>query len=305
MVMWITGFSLNLILFYVLIRKKRYQTVRWFTILIGQDVLQTLLLFLVHSSAGARFLGPGTYFYTYWVFEAIDSFLRVMVIWEVAQILLEQCLGLKLYEEIKNYWGAFLAIAAALISLLTFTSTSPHFAVRFALRIGQISTIGVGGLILMLLSLTFFFGVKATIHAQAIVYGLGLYMFGQFLVNGIVMVLGTGVWRPMTIWIKPIYLVCLIIWIVSLWREEPEEALPEDMYRLVQLGRAGVHPPIPAGVQQRLRRRSRLVYLIGGDDPLNQTVADNLFWRKLNKTDALDATQDPDGLFQTGRGVAR
>jgi hypothetical protein len=118
------------------------------------------------------------------------------------------------------------------------------------LRIEELSTIGVGGLLLMVLSLTFLFRVKLRVHAQAIVYGLSLYLFGKFVVQGLVMLLGAGVWSKAETLLKPVYHISLLLWIICLWREEPERALSDEMYEMVKLGRAGIAPPLPQEIME-------------------------------------------------------
>ena len=65
--LWLTGFILNLGLLCVLLHKRRFQKLPWFTLLIAQDAVQTIVLFFVHKY-------PGVNFYTYWGFEAPSHF---------------------------------------------------------------------------------------------------------------------------------------------------------------------------------------------------------------------------------------
>ncbi|MDQ1453947.1 MAG: hypothetical protein QOK38_3813, partial [Acidobacteriaceae bacterium] len=47
--LWLTGFALNLGLLCVLLQKRRFQKFPWFTLLIAQDAVQTIVLFCVHK----------------------------------------------------------------------------------------------------------------------------------------------------------------------------------------------------------------------------------------------------------------
>ncbi len=226
----------------MLILKKRYRVVPWFSFLIGQDLIQSVLLFVVRNH-------PRTNFYAYWLYEAFDACLRTMVVWEVARILIQQHLGLNFWEEIKGYWLALLAVGAISVSLITFTSTNPYFAIRFALRINQVSTVGVGALVLMLLSMPYFFGVKARIHAHAITYGLGVYILGQFLVNGMVWINGIKQWSWIELLVRPAYL----------------SPLKEHMYALVRLDTIDINPVL-TGEEKREQLRSRIIFALRGDD---------------------------------------
>ena len=42
--LWLTGFTLNLGLLCVLLHKRRFQKFPWFTLLIAQDAVQTIVL---------------------------------------------------------------------------------------------------------------------------------------------------------------------------------------------------------------------------------------------------------------------
>lgn len=244
LVLWVAGFALNVLLFAVLVVRKRYKTLPWFTFLIGQDVLQTMVLFAVH-----RF--PFVSFYTYWSFEVLDTMLRVMVIWEVARILIQRHLGLNLSDQVRRDWVVFLLMVSLCISFLIFSSPTHNVGEDIVVHVETISTFIVGGLLLMLLSLTFFFRVKVRVHSQAIVYGLSLYMFGKFLVQAVVLLLGLGVMVQAENWLRPVYHVSLVLWIICLWRNEPEHALSDEVYELVRRGRAGINPPLPVSMRQR------------------------------------------------------
>jgi hypothetical protein len=258
-VLWISGFALNLALFAVLIYKKRYRTLPLFTLLIGLDSVQTIVLFSVH-----RYASLNVYSYAWYISEAVDTVLHLLVVWEVARILIEQHLGLRLHEEIRNHWIAFLLMAVLGIFFLTYPDHATYLPAVIALRGGQLSTVGIGGLLLMVLGLTFFFRVNVRIHSQAIVYGLALYTFGKFIVEGAFLLLGTDIVAQSNDWLRPVYHVTLLFWIVCLWRKEPERALSDSVYALVRQGRAGINPPMPKSVtfEERSRSPRRLVFSI-------------------------------------------
>lgn len=256
MVLWVSAFALTLALFVVLLIKKRYRTLPLFTLLIGQDVLQMMLLFSLHKFASLR-----TYTYAYYSGDAVDAILHVLVIREVARILIEQHLGLRLHDEIRGHWIGFLLMVVLGIYFVTHPTTTTYLPAVIALRAGQLSTIGVGGLLLMVLSLTFLFRVRVRVHAQAVVYGLALYLLGKFVMQGVVLLLGAAIIPQANDWLRPVYHVTLLLWIVCLWRKEPERALSDEMYTLVRQGRAGINPPMPQSVmEEQLRAPRRLIF---------------------------------------------
>jgi hypothetical protein len=220
-VLWVTGFCLNLGVLGVLLHKRRYRKFPWFTLLIAQDAVQTIVLFCVHRY-------PTINFYTYWSFEALDALLRMLVLYEVARVLLAQC-GMSVSGVARRYWSFFIVLAAALATAVWLSPSSPYLPVQIALRIGQMSSLCVGGVTSLLILATFFFGLRFRLHAQAVLYGLALYMFGKVWVQTLLLLLGNlQQWSAREVSLKPVYHMTLLIWLACLWFEEPDvKAMPE------------------------------------------------------------------------------
>jgi len=213
-VLWVTGFALNLGLLCVLLHKRRYQKFPWFTLLIAQDAVQTIVLFCVHRY-------PTINFYSYWSFEALDALLRLMVLYEVAHVLLAQC-DMSLAGLARRYWSFLVVLVGALATVAWLSPSSPYLTIKVALRIGQMSSICVGGVTSLLILATFFFGLRFRIHAQAVLYGLALYMFGRMWVHTLLLLMGNlQQWAALEVSLKPVYHMTLLIWIAYFWFEEP------------------------------------------------------------------------------------
>jgi hypothetical protein len=225
--LWVTGFALNLGLLCVLLHKRRFQKFPWFTLLIAQDALQTIVLFGVHKY-------PRINFYTYWGFEALDALLRLLVLYEVAHLLLSQ-FGMSIPALARRYWSVIVVLVGVLLAFTWLTPSSPRLPVMLALRIGQMSSICVGGGISLLILATFFFGLRFRIHAQAVLYGLALYMFGKLWVHTLLLLMGNlQQWSALEVSLKPVYHLTLMIWIASLWFEEPEVRETPEMQQLMR-----------------------------------------------------------------------
>jgi len=226
-VLWLTGFALNLGLLCVLLHKRRFQKFPWFTLLIAQDAVQTIVLFGVHKY-------PRINFYTYWGFEALDALLRMLVLYEVARLLLAQC-GMSISGVARRYWSVIVVLVGVLFAFAWLTPSSPRLPVMLALRIGQMSSICVGGVTSLLILITFFFGLRFRIHAQAVLYGLALYMFGKLWVHTLLLLMGDlQHWSALEVSLKPVYHMTLLIWIAFLWFEEPEVRPTQEMQRLMR-----------------------------------------------------------------------
>ena len=225
--LWLTGFALNLGLLCVLLHKRRFQKFPWFTLLIAQDAVQTIVLFGVHKY-------PRINFYTYWGFEALDALLRMLVLYEVARLLLAQC-GMSISGVARRYWSVIVVLVGVLFAFAWLTPSSPRLPVMLALRIGQMSSICVGGVTSLLILITFFFGLRFRIHAQAVLYGLALYMFGKLWVHTLLLLMGDlQHWSALEVSLKPVYHMTLLIWIACLWFEEPEVRPTPEMQRLMR-----------------------------------------------------------------------
>jgi hypothetical protein len=230
-VLWVTGFALNLGLLCVLLHKRRFQKFPWFTLLIAQDAVQTIVLFCVHRY-------PTINFYSYWSFEALDALLRLLVLYEVAHVLLAQC-EMSLAGLARRYWSFLVVLVGVLATVAWLSPSSPYLPIQVALRIGQMSSICVGGVTALLILATFFFGLRFRIHAQAVLYGLALYMFGRMWMHTLLLLMGNlQQWAALEVSLKPVYHMTLLIWIACLWFEEPEVTLTPEMQRAMRLEHA-------------------------------------------------------------------
>jgi hypothetical protein len=211
----------------VLLHKHRFQKFPWFTLLIAQDAVQTVVLFAVHRY-------PTINFYTYWSFEALDALLRMLVLYEVAHVLLAQC-GMSITGVARRYWSFFVVLTAVLAAAAWLSPSSPYLPVKVALRIGQMSALCVGGVTSLLILATFFFGLRFRLHAQAVLYGLALYMFGKVWVHTILLLLGNlQQWSALEVSLKPVYHMTLLIWIACLWFEEPEVKVTAELQQMMR-----------------------------------------------------------------------
>jgi hypothetical protein len=225
-VLWVTGFALNLGLLCVLLHKRRFRKFPWFTLLIAQDAVQTIVLFCVHSYSTGHL-----YAYTYWSFEALDAVLRLLVLYEVAHVLLAQC-EMNVAGVARRYWSFLVVLVGVIATVALLSPSSSNLAFNITLRIGQMSSLCVGGFTSLLVLATFFFGLRFRIHAQAVLYGLALYMFGKVWVHTLLLLLGNlQQWSALEVSLKPVYHMTLLIWIACLWFEEPEVKLTPEMQR--------------------------------------------------------------------------
>jgi hypothetical protein len=84
-VLWAAGFVLNAALLFVLLYKRRYRVVPWFTAWIGAGLLYTIALFF-----GFRLGSKQVYALIYWSSEFLDVLLQIAVVLEIARFIFKR-----------------------------------------------------------------------------------------------------------------------------------------------------------------------------------------------------------------------
>ncbi len=83
MILWAAGFFVSCLLFFVLIYKRRYRLVPWFTLWIAVGILTNLTGFLAF-----RYGSKDIYAAIYWTSDFIDAALQIAVVLEIARYVL-------------------------------------------------------------------------------------------------------------------------------------------------------------------------------------------------------------------------
>ena len=84
-ILWAAGFVLNAVLFFVLLYKRRYRVVPWFTAWIAAELLYTIALFL-----GYRFGSKQAYAMIYWSSDFFDVALQIAVVLEISRYIFKR-----------------------------------------------------------------------------------------------------------------------------------------------------------------------------------------------------------------------
>ncbi len=84
-VLWAAGFVLNAALLFVLLYKRRYRAVPWFTLFIAGGCVYTIALFLAY-----RFGSKHVYAVLYWSSDFVDLLLQIAVVLEIAGTILRR-----------------------------------------------------------------------------------------------------------------------------------------------------------------------------------------------------------------------
>jgi len=223
---WLAGFLGYAVLMTVLVVRKRYRTFPWFTFLLAQEMVQTIILFEMHRHAR-----PRAYFYTYWLCEIFDSLVRVGVFFELARIT-SRLLKKSENERIRTLINAVVIAAAICIGVVISGRGVGNVLVTAALKISICTSIIGGILVFFFLLTTFLEGIRGRVHSQALAYGLFFYFAGKLLAHLALLFGDKWSWFALQAYTGPLYIVCLFAWSLILWFDEPQRVLTEEMDRL-------------------------------------------------------------------------
>ena len=225
---WFIGFVGYVVLMGVLVKRERYRTFPWFTFLLGQEMVQTLILFFLHQHATRQ-----RYSSVYWAFELGEVFIRIGVLFELARTT-ARLLRENGSERVRALMNAVIVAAAICAGLILGVHGVGNLMVTLALKISLCSSILSGLLIISFVLTTFLEGVRTRIHSQALAYGMFFYFLGKLLAQAGLLFGGTHLWFELQTFTQPLYIVCLFGWSIILWFDEPQQILNEEMERLRQ-----------------------------------------------------------------------
>ena len=220
---WLIGFVGYLVLMSVVLRRRRYRTFPWFTFLLAQEIVQTIVLYVVHRAAPAS-----TYFYVYWICELLEAAVRVVVLFELAHTT-ARLLRENATERIRLLMNACVIAAAICAGLVLGLHTPGSAMMAASIKISLCTSILSGLLIISFVLTTFFEGIRSRIHSQALAYGMFLYFSGKLVAELGLLFGGTHLWTTMQNYTQPLYVACLFAWSAILWFDEPRRVLTEEM----------------------------------------------------------------------------
>ena len=241
--LWLTGVAAYLILAAVLVIKKRYRTFPWFSSLLAAEILQSLILSTVCSP---RY--PLRYFYAYWAGEALNAVLLAAVIFEVARKFSREAGAIEpaLLRDLRIISWTLPILTSTAVLFFRFLPDLHHELANLAFKIDTVCAIMMLGLVGTVSLSMYFYGVRFRVHAAAIAYGLLFYAIGRVLV--FVAALNTAdvyLWLEFERWLKPLYILMLLIWCVVFWFEEPKRKFSREVeWILAQSKMASARQPV-------------------------------------------------------------
>jgi len=217
---WAASFLGHLILLSVLFFRRRAREFPIFTTLISANIARTIVLFLIEQH-GTK----ANYFYTYWSLAVLDVTLQLGVVYEMTSLIFRP-LG-AWASDIKRSLVVWIAGSITLAAGLTWLASPPtRLWIQTAMIRGNffsaalLSELFVGMIVLSVIA-----GLPWKTHVARISQGLGTYSIATVLIETGRTYFGlkrdTRTYDELSHARIAIYLVCVVYWIIMLWREAP------------------------------------------------------------------------------------
>lgn len=230
---WLSGLMGHAALLFVLLYRGRTRSFPMFTALIANNILKTITLYLIYPRGHAKGYSY-VYFYTYWGFAALDVLLQLAVAYEIASKVFRP-LGVWA-SDLRRHLIGLIGFSFAVAIGLTWLCSPRTYGWREALVIrgSLFSAALLAELFVGMTVLSVTAGLPWKTHEARIAQGLGIYSVFCIVVEAgnsyFGMANGTTTSMILTQARMALYLVCLGYWIMTLYRQEPEQRrLPREM----------------------------------------------------------------------------
>ena len=226
---WTAGFGAHLILFCVLLIRRRYREFPIFSAFILSNIVRTVALyFVLQHGSKAR------YFYTFWSLGLLDTGLQLAVIYEMYSRTFRP-LG-QWARDIRGALSWLLVATVAVAAGLTWLAVPPVrlWMQAVVIKSNFFSSVCLSELFVGMVVLSVKSGLPWKSHVARISQGLGVYSSIDLLIETGHSYFGAGrntqVYAVLSHFRMTAYLVCVAYWIVMLWRNAPEPRnLPDSL----------------------------------------------------------------------------
>lgn len=220
---------LESLLLLIVIRRKLYLRIPWFLIYVVFQILEAIILYLVHKSDPVF-----TYYFAYWALNGISIALAMMMLLEVFSALLAKYPGL---EKLGRYTLA----GAAIVLLLLALATAAHgrsgydFSSEVVLILARSVRLLQFGLVVFMFLFSAYFGLKWVPYAYGIALGYAIFAAVDLSSTAISAELGPKSQTATTIASVSAYLVAELIWCAFMLKKDvavrPMEVPNSDLER--------------------------------------------------------------------------
>jgi hypothetical protein len=215
--LWAASSALTFALLFVLLYKRRYRVVPWFTAWVAAGCGYAIILFFAY-----KFGTKHTYAMAYWCVYAVDTFLQIAVILEIARAALKR----------DGRWVAgarpylvFVGVIAPIVagSMAWFMKPAANNSMNaLVARVDLFTTILFCLLFAAVMAASSRLGLGLRTHAMRESYGIVSWALMTFATNTL-----HFYWRTMgqfaaLEYIKKVgFVITAIYWIIAFWRPEP------------------------------------------------------------------------------------
>ncbi len=231
-ILWAMGLLLVVALFFILILRKRFHTLPWFTSWIGFQMIGSALLLVVWRRYHVH------YELAYWSFCAVDILLQLMILTEIARSVLCRngvwVQGAKSRFLLLSALGA--VVAAAMAAWIKPLAETPMGA--WSVRGNLFTTLLVCLTFTAILSASSQFGLHWRSHVMRVGYGLTVWSLASFAVDALHGYWGaTNHFQALEHFDIAVWEASLVYWLGALWipEETPQEVPPALIDNLLQI----------------------------------------------------------------------
>ena len=249
---WVSAFLGHLVLFLILVFRRRVGQYPFFSALILASIARTSILYGVFRAGTAQ-----TYYMCYWSMAILDTALQFGVLYEVASTVFRP--GGPWARDVGRGWLWLIGGALLTASLLTWLAApiASSWQQVFVVKGSFFSAVLMSELFVGMVTLSLTAGLPWKTHVARIAQGLGMYSLLDILIETGHTLLGKEYTSPSDAMLShlrmAVYLGCLVYWIVTLWQEAPSpRALPfwlSDM-----LSRLGTRAATELALVRRLEK---------------------------------------------------
>jgi hypothetical protein len=229
--LWAAGSALNAALVFVLLYKRRWKTVPWFTVWMIFQLTFAAACFVVY-----RVGSKGTYRWTYWLGALLDFLLQIAVVLEITACVMKR--GGEWIEGAKSTLLPFAiggpVIAAAFAA--TMTPATPNLLYSLYARASLFTTILICFLFAAVVRGSQRLGLDWRSHIARESYGLTLWTTAAFITDTL-----HSYWRTLEHFqtLEHVRIVffqaSLLYWCIAFWIPEPEpKPIPEEIRKALQ-----------------------------------------------------------------------
>lgn len=250
---WVAGLGAHLILFVVLLIRRRFRVFPIFTAFIAANIGRTVALYFIRLYGG-----KAIYFYSFWSLGVLDTLLQLSVVYEMF-FLTFRPLG-QWAKDVRRAFAWLVAVSIAVAAALTWLA-APH--ARLWMQVVVIkgnffSSACMSELFVGMVVLAVKAGLPWRTHVARISQGLGVYSLVDVLIEAGHSYFGVGrdihLYTMLSHFRMSAYLVCVAYWTIMLSRKEPDpKELPRSLRGQLSQLRNMVEPEV-----QRIRARKTL-----------------------------------------------